>query len=114
RCIMNMISLTSSKTNIIQVQVQYNALETIFKLLNTIKIIQTRLNPRLEIEGILLTLYDSRTSLGNQVVEEVRTHFSKMTFQTIIPRNVKLSESPSFGLPAIVHDAESKGAISYL
>jgi chromosome partitioning protein len=59
-------------------------------------------------------LYDSRTSLGNQVVEEVRTHFSKMTFKTIIPRNVKLSEAPSFGLPVIVHDAESKGAISYL
>src|SRR5689334_11370894 len=107
-------SLTAADSVIIPVQCEYFALEGLDKLLNTIKIIQTRLNPRLEIEGILLTLYDSRTSLGNQVVEEVRTHFSKMTFKTIIPRNVKLSESPSFGLPVIVHDAESKGAISYL
>jgi chromosome partitioning protein len=89
-------------------------LEGLGKLLNTIKIIQTRLNPQLEIEGILLTLYDSRTSLGNQVVEEVRTHFKNISFKTIIPRNVKLSESPSFGLPVIVHDAESKGSIAYL
>jgi chromosome partitioning protein len=107
-------ALTAADAVIIPVQCEYFALEGLGKLLNTIKIIQTRLNPRLEIEGILLTLYDSRTSLGNQVVEEVRTHFSKMTFQTIIPRNVKLSESPSFGLPVIIHDAESKGAISYL
>ena len=107
-------ALTAANSVIIPVQCEYFALEGLGKLLNTIKIIQTRLNPRLEIEGILLTLYDSRTSLGNQVVEEVRTHFSKMTFKTIIPRNVKLSESPSFGLPVIVHDAESKGAISYL
>jgi chromosome partitioning protein len=107
-------ALTAADSVIIPVQCEYFALEGLGKLLNTIKIIQTRLNPNLEIEGILLTLYDSRTSLGNQVVEEVRTHFQKMTFKTIIPRNVKLSESPSFGLPAIVHDAESKGAISYL
>jgi chromosome partitioning protein len=107
-------ALTAADSVIIPVQCEYFALEGLGKLLNTIKIIQTRLNPRLEIEGILLTLYDSRTSLGNQVVEEVRTHFSKMTFKTIIPRNIKLSESPSFGLPVIVHDAESKGAISYL
>lgn len=107
-------ALTAADSVIIPVQCEYFALEGLGKLLNTIKIIQTRLNPNLEIEGILLTLYDSRTSLGNQVVEEVRTHFQKMTFKTIIPRNVKLSESPSFGLPVIVHDAESKGAISYL
>ncbi len=107
-------ALTAADSVIIPVQCEYFALEGLGKLLNTIKIIQTRLNPNLEIEGILLTLYDSRTSLGNQVVEEVRTHFGKMTFSTIIPRNVKLSESPSFGVPAIVHDAESKGAISYL
>lgn len=107
-------ALTAADSVIIPVQCEYFALEGLGKLLNTIKIIQTRLNPKLEIEGILLTLYDSRTSLGNQVVEEVRTHFSKMTFKTIIPRNVKLSEAPSFGLPVIVHDAESKGAISYL
>jgi chromosome partitioning protein len=107
-------SLTAADSVIIPVQCEYFALEGLGKLLNTIKIIQTRLNPKLEIEGILLTLYDSRTSLGNQVVEEVRTHFKNIAFSTIIPRNVKLSESPSFGLPAIVHDAESKGAISYL
>ena len=107
-------ALTAADSVIIPVQCEYFALEGLGKLLNTIKIIQTRLNPNLEIEGILLTLHDSRTSLGNQVVEEVRTHFRNMTFDTIIPRNVKLSESPSFGLPAIVHDANSRGAISYL
>jgi chromosome partitioning protein len=107
-------ALTAADSVIIPVQCEYFALEGLGKLLNTIKIIQTRLNPALEIEGILLTLYDSRTSLGNQVVEEVRTHFKNIAFNTIIPRNVKLSESPSFGLPAIVHDAESKGAMSYL
>lgn len=107
-------ALTAADSVLIPVQCEYFALEGLGKLLNTIKIIQTRLNPRLEIEGILLTLYDSRTSLGNQVVEEVRTHFKSIAFNTIIPRNVKLSEAPSFGLPAIVHDAESRGAISYL
>ena len=107
-------ALTAADSVIIPVQCEYFALEGLGKLLNTIKIIQTRLNTRLEIEGILLTLYDARTSLANQVVEEVRTHFRNMAFQTVIPRNVKLSESPSFGLPVIVHDAESKGAISYL
>jgi chromosome partitioning protein len=107
-------ALTAADSVLIPVQCEYFALEGLGKLLNTIKIIQTRLNPRLEIEGILLTLYDSRTSLGNQVVEEVRTHFKSIAFNTIIPRNVKLSEAPSFGLPVIVHDAESRGAISYL
>lgn len=107
-------ALTAADSVLIPVQCEYFALEGLGKLLNTIKIIQTRLNPKLEIEGILLTLYDSRTSLGNQVVEEVRTHFKSIAFNTIIPRNVKLSEAPSFGLPAIVHDAESRGAISYL
>lgn len=107
-------ALTAADSVIIPVQCEYFALEGLGKLLNTIKIIQTRLNTRLEIEGILLTLYDARTTLANQVVEEVRTHFRNMAFQTVIPRNVKLSESPSFGLPVIVHDAESKGAISYL
>lgn len=107
-------ALTAADSVIIPVQCEYFALEGLGKLLNTIKIIQTRLNPRLEIEGILLTLYDSRTSLGNQVVHEVKTHFKNIAFDTIIPRNVKLSEAPSFGLPAIVHDAESKGAVSYL
>lgn len=107
-------ALTAADSVIIPVQCEYFALEGLGKLLNTIKIIQTRLNKELEIEGILLTMYDVRLRLSNQVVEEVNTHFKSMTFETIIPRNIKLSESPSFGVPAIVHDAESKGSISYL
>lgn len=107
-------SLTAANSVIIPVQCEYFALEGLGKLLNTIKIIQSRLNQELEIEGILLTMYDVRLRLSNQVVEEVKLHFQQMVFNTIIPRNVKLSESPSFGLPAIMHDADSKGAISYL
>ncbi|MGK7388965.1 MAG: ParA family protein [Candidatus Cyclobacteriaceae bacterium M2_1C_046] len=107
-------ALTAADSVIIPVQCEYFALEGLGKLLNTIKIIQTRLNTNLEIEGILLTMYDVRLRLSNQVVEEVGAHFKSMSFETIIPRNIKLSESPSFGVPAIVHDAESKGAISYL
>ena len=107
-------ALTASDSVIIPVQCEYFALEGLGKLLNTIKIIQTRLNTNLEIEGILLTMYDVRLNLSNQVVDEVKQHFNKMVFSTLIPRNIKLSESPSFGVPAIVHDAESKGAISYL
>ena len=89
-------------------------LEGLGKLLNTIKIIQTRLNTALQIEGILMTMYDIRLNLSNQVVSEIRTHFKTIAFETIIPRNVKLSESPSFGLPVISHDADSKGATSYI
>jgi chromosome partitioning protein len=107
-------ALTASNSVIIPVQCEYFALEGLGKLLNTITIIQKRLNSDLEIEGILLTMYDVRLRLSNQVVEEVQTHFKNMVFNTIIPRNVKLSESPSFGVPAIVHDAESKGALAYL
>ncbi len=107
-------SLTAANSVIIPVQCEYFALEGLGKLLNTIKIIQSRLNQELEIEGILLTMYDVRLRLSNQVVEEVQLHFQQMVFDTIIPRNVKLSESPSFGVPAIMHDADSKGAISYL
>jgi chromosome partitioning protein len=107
-------SLTAANSVIIPVQCEYFALEGLGKLLNTIKIIQSRLNQDLEIEGILLTMYDVRLRLSNQVVEEVQLHFQQMVFDTIIPRNVKLSESPSFGVPAILHDADSKGAISYL
>lgn len=107
-------SLTAANSVIIPVQCEYFALEGLGKLLNTIKIIQSRLNQELEIEGILLTMYDVRLRLSNQVVEEVQLHFQQMVFDTIIPRNVKLSESPSFGIPAILHDADSKGAISYL
>ena len=107
-------ALTAANSVIIPVQCEYFALEGLGKLLNTIKIIQSRLNPNLEIEGILLTMYDLRLRLSNQVVEEVRMHFQSLVFDTIIPRNVKLSESPSYGLPVLLHDAESKGAVSYL
>jgi chromosome partitioning protein len=107
-------SLTAADSVIIPVQCEYFALEGLGKLLNTIKIIQSRLNTNLEIEGILLTMYDLRVRLSNQVVDEVNAHFQQMVFATIIPRNVRLSESPSFGVPAISHDADSKGAISYL
>jgi len=89
-------------------------LEGLGKLLNTIKIIQARLNTALVIEGILLTMYDLRLRLSNQVVNEVNSHFKNMVFETIIPRNIRLSESPSYGIPAIMHDADSKGSISYL
>lgn len=106
--------LTAAHSLIIPVQCEYFALEGLGKLLNTIKIIQSRLNQKLEIEGILLTMYDLRLRLSNQVVDEVRQHFQTMVFDTIIPRNIRLSEAPSFGVPAIVHDAESKGSISYL
>jgi len=107
-------ALTAADSLVIPVQCEYFALEGLGKLLNTTKIIQSRLNPELEIEGILLTMYDSRLRLSNQIVEEVRTHFQKMVFDTIIPRNVKLGEAPSFGKPAILYDGESKGAVSYL
>ncbi len=107
-------ALTAANSIIIPVQCEYFALEGLGKLLNTIKIIQTRLNPDLEIEGILLTMYDVRLRLSNQVVEEVRMHFKGLVFETIIPRNVRLSESPSFGLPVIAFDADGKGAMAYL
>ena len=107
-------ALVASNSVIVPVQCEFFALEGLGKLLNTIKIIQTRLNPDLGIEGILLTMYDVRLRLSNQVVEEVRVHFKSMVFDTIIPRNVRLSESPSFGLPVISFDADGKGAIAYL
>lgn len=107
-------SLTAADSVLIPVQCEYYALEGLGKLLNTIKIIQSRLNTKLVIEGILLTMYDVRLRLSNQVVKEIRTHFQDMTFNTIIPRNIKLAESPSFNLPVIAYDADSKGAISYL
>ncbi|WP_162339734.1 ParA family protein [Cyclobacterium salsum] len=107
-------ALTAANSVIIPVQCEYFALEGLGKLLNTIKIIQTRLNQELEIEGILLTMYDVRLRLSNQVVDEVKMHFKDMTFETIIPRNVKLSESPSFGMPVVAFDATGKGAVAYL
>ena len=107
-------ALTAADSVIIPVQCEYFALEGLGKLLNTIKIVQTRLNPELSIEGILLTMYDTRLRLSNQVVEEVRTHFQQMVFETMISRNTKLGEAPSFGETIIMHDAQSKGAIHYL
>jgi chromosome partitioning protein len=107
-------SLVAANSVIIPVQCEYFALEGLGKLLNTIKIVQSRLNPELEIEGILLTMYDQRLRLANQVVEEVKTHFQQMVFDTIIQRNTKLSEAPSFGHTIIMHDATSKGSINYL
>jgi chromosome partitioning protein len=106
--------LVASDSVIIPVQCEYFALEGLGKLLNTIKIVQDRLNPNLDIEGILLTMYDIRLRLSNQVVEEVKTHFQTMVFDTIIQRNTKLGEAPSFGQSIIMHDADSKGAINYL
>ena len=107
-------SLVAADSVIIPVQCEYFALEGLGKLLNTIKIVQSRLNPELEIEGILLTMYDQRLRLANQVVEEVKTHFQQMVFDTIIQRNTKLSEAPSFGHTIIMHDAASKGSVNYL
>lgn len=107
-------ALTAADSVIIPVQCEYFALEGLGKLLNTIKIVQNRLNPNLEIEGILLTMYDVRLRLSNQVVDEVRSHFKDLVFNTIIQRNTRLSEAPSFGVSVIMHDANSKGAINYL
>ena len=107
-------ALCASDSVIIPVQCEYFALEGLGKLLNTIKIVQTRLHPDLGIEGILLTMYDSRLRLSNQVVEEVKTHFQQMVFDTIIHRNTKLGEAPSFGHTIISHDVSSKGATNYL
>jgi chromosome partitioning protein len=107
-------ALTAADSVIIPVQCEYFALEGLGKLLNTIKIVQTRLNPDLDIEGILLTMFDSRLRLSKQVVEEVKTHFQQMVFDTIIHRNTRLSEAPSFGETVIMHDATSVGAVNYL
>ena len=107
-------SLVASDSVIIPVQCEYFALEGLGKLLETIKLIQNDLNKKLTIEGILMSMYDVRLRLSNQVVEEVQTHFKNLVFNTIIPRNVKLSEAPSFGIPVISYDASCKGALSYL
>ena len=107
-------ALTAADSVIIPVQAEYFALEGISKLLNTIKIIKTRLNPHLEIEGFLLTMYDSRLRQANQIYDEVKRHFQELVFKTVIQRNVKLSEAPSYGLPAILYDADSNGAKNYL
>lgn len=107
-------ALTAADSVLIPVQCEYFALEGLGKLLNTIKIIQSRLNPNLQIEGFLLTMFDARLNLSNQVYEEVKRHFQEMVFETVITRNIKLSEAPSYGVPALEYDVSSKGAQSYL
>ena len=107
-------ALTAADSVIIPVQCEYFALEGISKLLNTIKIIKSKLNPKLEIEGFLLTMYDSRLRLANQIYDEVKRHFQELVFKTVIQRNVRLSESPSHGLPVILYDADSSGAKNHL
>lgn len=107
-------ALTAANAVIIPVQCEFFALEGLGKLLNTIKIVQSRLNTDLEIEGILMTMYDGRLRLSNQVVEEIKNHFEDLVFKTIIHRNTKLGEAPSFGKPALMYDTESTGAVNYL
>ena len=107
-------ALVAADSVIVPVQCEFFALEGLGKLLNTIKIVQSRLNPDLQIEGILMTMYDGRLRLSNQVVSEVRKHFDEMVFSTIIHRNTRLSEAPSVGKPVILYDAESKGTVNYL
>ena len=107
-------ALTAADSVIIPVQAEYFALEGISKLLNTIKIIKSKLNPKLEIEGFLLTMFDSRLRQANQIYDEVKRHFQELVFKTVIQRNVKLSEAPSYGLPTILYDADSTGARNHL
>lgn len=107
-------ALTASDSVIIPVQCEYFALEGISKLLNTIKIIKSKLNPKLEIEGFLLTMYDSRLRLANQIYDEVKRHFQELVFDTVIMRNVKLSEAPSHGLPVLLYDADAIGTKNHL
>ena len=107
-------ALTAANSVIVPIQCEYFALEGLGKLLNTIKSVQKTFNPDLDIEGLLLTMYDARLRLSNQVVEEVQKHFSNMVFKTIIQRNVRLSEAPSFGETIINYDATSKGATNHI
>lgn len=107
-------ALTAADSVIIPVQAEYFALEGISKLLNTIRIIKSKLNPGLEIEGFLLTMYDARLRLANQIYEELKGHFAKMVFDTVIPRNIKLSEAPSHGLPVILYDPDSRGCTAHI
>lgn len=107
-------ALTAADSVIIPVQAEYFALEGISKLLNTIKIIKAKLNTRLEIEGFLLTMYDSRLRLANQIYEELKGHFGRMVFDTVIQRNIRLSEAPSHGLPVALYDSESRGSINHM
>lgn len=107
-------ALTGSDSVLVPIQCEYYALEGLSQLMSTINLIRKHLNKKLEVEGVVLTMYDARTNLSIQVVEEVRKHFSTKVYRTIIPRNVRLSESPSFGLPIILYDEKSKGAEAYM
>ncbi|MCL1937197.1 MAG: AAA family ATPase [Candidatus Azobacteroides sp.] len=107
-------ALTAADSVIIPVQCEYFALEGISKLLNTIKIIKSKLNPALDIEGFVLTMYDSRLRLANQIYEEVKKHFGEMVFSTVIQRNIKLSEAPSYGQPVLLYDPDSKGSSNHI
>ncbi|HXI10211.1 MAG TPA: AAA family ATPase [Thermodesulfobacteriota bacterium] len=107
-------ALVASDSVLIPLQCEYYALEGISQILRTIDLIKAKLNPGLEIEGIVLTMFDSRNNLAHQVVDDIRKHFGPKAFKTIIPRNVRLSESPSFGKPVILYDIQSRGAISYM
>lgn len=107
-------ALSAADSVIVPIQCEYFALEGLGKLLNTIKIVQQKFNINLETEGLLLTMYDTRLRLSNQVVEDVKKHFQDLVFKTIIHRNVRLGESPSFGETIVIHDATSKGAINYM
>ncbi|MCD7971832.1 MAG: AAA family ATPase [Candidatus Azobacteroides sp.] len=107
-------SLAAADAVIIPVQCEYFALEGISKLLHTIKIIKSKLNPELEIEGFLLTMYDARLRLANQIYEEVHKHFRELVFKTVIQRNIRLSEAPSYGQPVLLYDSESRGAYNHM
>lgn len=107
-------ALAAADSVIVPVQCEYFALEGLGKLLNTIRIIRQGLNKDLEYEGILLTMYDKRLNLANQVIDEVKKHFKEIVFDTIVHRNTRLSEAPSFGMPVLAFDAKSKGAVNYL
>ncbi len=107
-------ALTAADAVLVPVQCEYFALEGLGKLLNTIKIVQSRLNNDLEIDGILLTMYDTRLRLSNQVATEVKRHFDELVYETIVHRNTKLGEAPSVGKPAILYDADSSGSINYM
>ena len=106
-------SFTASDSILIPVQCEYYALEGLSQLLNTVRLVQKHFNPELDIEGVLLTMYDARTNLGNEVVEEVRKYFREKVYETIIPRNIRLSEAPSHGMPIIDYDPRSRGAEVY-
>ncbi|NLV36175.1 MAG: ParA family protein [Clostridiaceae bacterium] len=107
-------SLTAADTILVPIQCEYYALEGLSQLMNTVELVQRHLNPALDVEGVVLTMFDARTNLSIQVVEDVKKHFRNKVYRTIIPRNVRLSEAPSFGLPIILYDAKSKGAECYL